>query len=241
VDCTYSDFYRLRNLVHKRYRFYRVSDDEWVVRLTDGSLVLGDKRILTVLAEPLEKNYHVFDYLDKTVLDVGGFMGETAVLFTSWGAGRVVVYEPVPENARWVKLNTAMNKIDAEVHNEGIGEKDGEVIVKYGNIDPAFGLPNQGKKTLKIKVKNASDLIQGSHADIAKIDCEGGEIHLLKVANKILCSIPSWIIECHDEKVAKSMLKKFKDAGFDGKGKRSSRNSVFLLIFRLNQKTVTSE
>jgi hypothetical protein len=47
----------------------------------------------SLLTEPFEKIYRVFDYRGR-VLDVGGYLGETAYLFKKWGAEEVVVYEP---------------------------------------------------------------------------------------------------------------------------------------------------
>ena len=43
--------------------------------------------------ELIEKEYKVFDFKDKTVLDVGRYIGYSTSLFLHWGAKKVVVHE----------------------------------------------------------------------------------------------------------------------------------------------------
>jgi hypothetical protein len=72
-----------------------------------------------------------------------------------------------------------------------------------------------GENELTIRLRNARAVIEGSHADIAKIDCEGGERHLLTVPEDVLRLIPEWIIECHNETIKQDILRKFAKARFD--------------------------
>ena len=52
---------------------------------------------LGCLVENYEKMYHVYNYRGKKCLDIGGFSGDSMILFFMWGASKVTVYEPVPE------------------------------------------------------------------------------------------------------------------------------------------------
>ncbi len=138
----------------------------------------------------------------KTVLDIGGFEGETTAYFSSQGAKKIVLYEPLPTNFQTAKQNIERNGINAELHNEGIGEADGITIIEFGS-----------RKTT-CAVKNVASVILESGADIAKIDCEGAEESLVGVPNQILQKIPLYMIEIHSVAIRGKLLAKFTDAGF---------------------------
>ncbi len=142
----------------------------------------------SLMAYFLECLRGVYDcnYQGKTVLDVGGFCGETAVFFARQGAKKVVIYEPVKIHHELIRRNVALNAINAELHEEGLGEKDGEVSINYDDAGLGFGLTNKGPKSLTIAIKSAEDILSQSQADIAKIDCEGAEINLIKVPERYL-------------------------------------------------------
>jgi FkbM family methyltransferase len=161
-----------------------------------------------------ERGLYDYEYKNKTVLDVGGFCGETAVFFASRGAKKIVIYEPVKAHHEFIRRNVAMNAINAELHEEGMGEKDGTLDINYEATDMGFGPLSKGKKTLTIKTKSAQNIISQSRADIAKIDCEGAEISLVGVPKEIL-RIPSvYIIETHTKAIQNAIAEKFAACGF---------------------------
>ena len=45
--------------------------------------------------------------------------------------------------------------------------------------------------------------------DVMKVDCEGGEVHLLEMGQKEICSVPFWIIETHSQELLNAISKKF--------------------------------
>ena len=69
----------------------------------------------------MKRTTTMLDYSGKIVLDIGGYFGETAVLFYYWGASKVVIYEPVEEHLKYIRKNIEANNLNAEIHNEGIG------------------------------------------------------------------------------------------------------------------------
>jgi len=177
----------------------------------DNRKLIGTERILAVLTEPLEDMYRA-DFKGKVVLDIGGYLGETMVLFWNWGASKVIVYEPIPENVKFIELNASLNGINAEIHCEGIYFKDEELEVNYDRIDSFYSLVSNAGGSKKIKVKGVSDVISNSNADIAKFDCEGCEQTLLGVGGRILRMIPYYILEYHDN--PKQIVGKFLSEGF---------------------------
>lgn len=233
MNCNFSQYYRLRNSICNGYKILKSNNESYSLTFGNGYVLSGDNQILSATSEDHEKYYHIFNYAGKTVLDVGGFMGDTAVLFASWGAKKIIVYEPVPENAKWAEANVKANNVYAEIHVEGLGDKNGETKIRYDNIEGDFGLRNSGKNVMTIKLRNASEIISASNADIAKIDCEGGERYLLTVPEHVLRLIPKWIIECHDYKMLQALQQKFETAGFETVERKRERDDMFFLGFIL--------
>lgn len=163
--------------------------------------LVGSSELVFVTKEMMSGIYDC-DCRGKIILDIGGFEGETAVYFSSLGAKKVILYEPIPTHFKTAKQNIEQNAIKAELHNEGIAEKDGNVIIEFLS------------DKVNCEVKNVTSVILQSGADIAKIDCEGAEESLVSVPNEILQSIPLYMIELHSQSIREKVLKKFTDAGF---------------------------
>ena len=175
--------------------------------------LLGSFEILNPITDCAAGSYDC-DCSNKVVLDVGGFCGETAVFFWERGAERVVVYEPVVAHHEFIKKNIMLNSVDAELHEEGIGNKNGYQTIHYDMITTGFGALGKGKHQTKIRVKNACSVIEESQAEVAKFDCEGAETSLIHVPNGILRKIDFYMIETHTTEIAKAIIDKFSIAGF---------------------------
>jgi FkbM family methyltransferase len=200
-----------RNSAH--FQFHMSDDGVFDVK-SDGVCFVGPVDSLESYFLECERGLYDYEYKNKTVLDVGGFCGETAVFFASRGAKKIVIYEPVKAHHEFIRRNVAMNAINAELHEEGMGEKDGTLDINYEATDMGFGPLSKGKKTLTIKTKSAQNIISQSRADIAKIDCEGAEISLVGVPKEIL-RIPSvYIIETHTKAIQNAIAEKFAACGF---------------------------
>jgi len=183
----------------------------------------------------IQKGYDKYDFRNKTVLDIGGFIGDTAVFFALTGAKKVVVYEPNPElykiALKNIKLLHCKKKI--EIYNLAVGDKNGKISLiiptDYGSstLYPSSLQKNKSFNTKKVNV----NLISISNifnkigvVDILKMDCEGSEYPILEeilkkgLQDKIKEGI---ILEAHnvDEKrnpkYAKELLVKLGFGKFD--------------------------
>ena len=166
--------------------------------------------MLPVFRELLLGDYKA-SYKDKVVLDIGGFQGESAVYFWSSGAKKIIVYEPISEYCAFIKKNIDLNRINAEIHQSGIGNEDTIMVTEV--FEPNWKVGSKPKKE-SIKITKIIDVINQSGADIAKIDCEGAETCLNAVPDEILRKIPCYMLELHGEDVRKSVTSKFVSAGF---------------------------
>jgi hypothetical protein len=140
------------------------------------------------LIEPFDRQYHVFDYAGR-VLDVGGYLGETAFLFKKWNADEVVVYEPDHVLARYARETMLLNGVKGVVHELFVN-----CLSSYNSIS--------WSEVLKEKF------------DIAKLDCEGCENGLLNLPDRYLRNVPKWVMECHNPQTLIGLANKFLKAGF---------------------------
>lgn len=181
----------------------------------DGVKIVGPvETLLVYFCDCLTGQYDA-DYRNKTVLDVGAFCGETAVYFSAQGASKVILYEPVTAHHKLIAKNLQANHVNAEVHEEGIGAETSVRTVHFDSLNIAFGLTNKGQNQTMIKIRNVSDVLLESKADIAKIDCEGAETSLIDVSAVVLRKISFYFIEAHNPEIQKTIIKKFAEAGFE--------------------------
>jgi FkbM family methyltransferase len=203
-------------VLQKHYQISQIGEDVFRVK-GDKFELEGTSYLLMVLAEQLKGDYSG-DCTGKVVLDIGGFQGETAVLFALAGAKKIVVYEPVPDNVYFIKKNAELNHINVEVHDAGIGSEDSAIKIQPGLNEDYFYRSTQ---PFDMKIRNVANVISESKADVAKIDCEGAEICLVNVPSEVLRLVPCYFIELHGEEVRKVVTEKFLASGF-----RIAKNSV---------------
>jgi len=174
---------------------------------------VGSASMLTCVKE-LQAGEYECDCQNKVVLDIGGFEGESAAYFWSKKARRIIIYEPVEEHIQWIGKNISLNKIDAEVYQAGIGNKNGTKTIQFDEVDIGFGLLNMGSKSREIKIRDISEVIKESGADVAKFDCEGAEESIIEVPAEILRKINCYLVEVHSEEIREAILRKFHETGF---------------------------
>lgn len=208
-----SSLYMLTILRDDVRKVQQTGPNEFVIE-TDELKLVGNSLIFGFLGEDLASFYKC-NCLKKTVLDIGGTLGESAVVFSKMGAQKVVIYEPVVEHHTYIKKNVELNSVEAELHDEGVGDKNGFETIHYEDTDHNFGSIHTGSKEMVIKTRNLSDVLEESHADIAKLDCEGAEMCLLQVPINVLRKLEYYMIEVHSKEIRAAILKKFSEAGFE--------------------------
>lgn len=124
------------------------------------------------------------------------------------GASQVIVYEPVITHHSFIKQNLLINNVKADLHEEGIGNRNGTQIIHYDLANLGFGILSGGLREMEIRIRNVTDVLEESHADIAKLDCEGAEESLIHVPIKTLRKIDLYIIEVHTAKIRLAIMGK---------------------------------
>jgi FkbM family methyltransferase len=198
--CDLMGFVRKKNskITQMNERLFRVKNEKFELE--------GTLNLLFPFKEVFSGEYSFGDYKDKVVLDIGGFQGESAVYFWLSGAKKIIIYEPFIENCKLIETNIKLNNVNAEIYQLGMGQENSTMELDFYEEDKS------SKRV--VKIKNITDIIRESKADIAKIDCEGPEMSLNNVPDEVLRLIPYYIIELHGIEIEKVLKKKFTSAGF---------------------------
>lgn len=158
----------------------------------------------------LEDCYGDLDVEGKTVLDIGAFIGDSAVYFASKGAKRVVAYEPVPLLYKIAKENIQLNNFEdiVEMVNAAVSDNEGIVTINYDERLPGesticeFNNRENKTKPATFKAKAVSfksAVSQLGHVDLLKMDCEGAEWRIMPkaVTEDTLSAVDDIIMEIH--------------------------------------------
>lgn len=201
-----------------KHRKKRVSDDLYFWEF-NSTRWLANLDHIYGLYEYLNGSFETFyscQIRDKVVLDVGGYIGDTALYFLKRGAKRVIIYEPVEKNVLCMRYNVHPYKDVVEIEQKAVAERDGEMTI-HSNYPPGhIGFGNrQGRYHLSVMGESFHSILSKTQADIAKVDCEGNEKYLLGVEESLLRRIPYWMIEIHDNQLSERLNQKFLSAGFE--------------------------
>lgn len=111
------------------------------------------------------------------VLDIGGHIGSFTRYALHRGAGRVVAYEPEPDNFRMLRINTEGYPVT--IHNKAV-TGDGRNVtlnVKVNGHTGGHSIITQSKNRTPITVPSESfkEIMNQVNPEVVKIDCEGAE------------------------------------------------------------------
>ena len=135
--------------------------------------------------------YHDYDFLDvtnRTVVDVGANIADTAIYFALRGAKRVVAFEPFPKTFKIAERNVKANGVEDKVIlvNAGCGY-DGEVRVKEDVDSNASAELKDFGEGIKIPMYSLNTIVSKFNVEkgsVLKVDCEGCEYDLFRNANR---------------------------------------------------------
>ena len=187
----------------------------------DGVKFHGGKNEL-VLYEYFSPCPYYDDLNGRTVFDVGGNIGDTALFMAKEGA-TVYSFEPVPEIYQLAKKNIEINpdlKDKIHMFNYAIDDKDGEIELFMESMEKNPSISSFTKVGKKITVTSYS--IESAlkkfniKPDILKMDCEGSEYNI--VLNSDLSMFNRIILEYHEKFVGTPynvLVERLEDMGFE--------------------------
>ena len=175
----------------------------------------------------------------KRILDIGGFIGDTARYYLDNGAEYVDIYEPIEANMAAMKKNLEDYSISKyKINTKGVSKDEG-VLEIYTDSEPGrsdFGTSTKpGEKKYSIQCTSFDRVLEENNYDIAKVDCEGCEIGLANLDDKMLRRIKTWIIETHNEEIDKQVVETFNRCGFEHAEMKKVNDGVRIIKFSLNK------
>jgi FkbM family methyltransferase len=212
---------RMRN--GKRYKINVLEDQ--VVALYKGKrlkFIYSTKEekihaILMLIGEFFDEPHLGLSVKNCDVVDIGAYIGDTAIYFALKGARHVYALEPYPYSYRLAKRNVSINNLGKKISmiNSACGSKNGKILLKsdYKNLAGSDLKSSESGKEVSIMSLDTICKKYGLSQAALKIDCEGCEYDIiLKSTNETLRRFDSILIEYHYGYT--KLEKRLKSAGF---------------------------
>jgi len=151
------------------------------------------------------------------IIDIGAYIGDTALLFIRGGAKEVCAVEPSPANLELLKINIEQNHFSDKVHlfPVAISDQDGTMRFAIDEENPDTHhlsalsesiIPLQGRwrniRTVEVTAWTFERLLRElgwETIDFVKVDCEGGEYPLfLQTSPELLRKVKTYYVEYHN-------------------------------------------
>jgi len=131
-----------------------------------------------------EKKWDFLNVQNKSVLDIGAFVGDSAIYFILKGAKKVYAIEPYPNAYNEMWDNIILNDMEKQIIpiNVGINYKRNYVVINTKKIDEAEDTLFKSEGIgMRIPAGKLSKIIDKYNIDaqVLKIDCMGCEYDLI--------------------------------------------------------------
>ena len=126
-----------------------------------------------------------------TVVDIGANIGLFTLFFSKLvgTTGRVIAFEPDPENFDVLKKNIELNEItNVTLVQKGVSNKNESVKLYKSNVSGGHSLIKNewAKEYTNIQTVTLDDYFRGEEIDMIKIDAEGFELEVIEGGKKLL-------------------------------------------------------
>jgi FkbM family methyltransferase len=188
----------------------------WVYDLTNRLWFNGNVRFkhmrCTIFQVFNDGDYEQLNVKGRVVIDVGAYIGDSAIYFALKGARKVIAIEPHPgayaEMLDNIKLNNMENVIIPI--NAGLASKPGKVCFENANINIASIIYHRpGDCPITVPAVTLCDLMNRFGIDpndaVLKMDCEGCEFDVVLNDYEHVRLFRELILEYHSYAVNKSM------------------------------------
>jgi FkbM family methyltransferase len=166
----------------------------------------------------VKETYKWLNVKGKEVVDVGAYLGDSAIYFAINEAKHVYAFEPYPFSCKIAIENIKLNNLERKITllNEAVGQESKIIYVDENYRNTADEDLKEFRKGKKIKVTTLKEIVKrfGLKNAVLKMDCEGCEYcSILNTPNEILRNFEQIIIEYHYGYL--NLKKKLEEVGFE--------------------------
>ncbi|MDE1871034.1 MAG: FkbM family methyltransferase [Candidatus Micrarchaeota archaeon] len=174
--------------------------------------------ILMTIGEFFDEPHGELDVNGRIVVDIGAYIGDTAIYFALEGAKHVYGFEPYPYSYELAKKNINANALGKKITmvNAGCGGKRGAIKISSDYRNLAGSELRSSGSGKSIPILSLDDIVKRYRLNGAalKIDCEGCEYDIvLKSKRETLRKFKSILIEYHYN--YPKLEKRLRESGFN--------------------------
>jgi len=139
-------------------------------------------------------NHHGLKYLpenivdrikNKDILDIGAFVGDSALVLNEYNPKIIHCFEPVKSNYDLIQKTIEMNNLKNIItYNFGVGNKEGEIEIKGGgnvaSLNQDIGASKDKSEKIKITTLDKFESENDLEIGLIKIDIEGFELECIQ-------------------------------------------------------------
>ena len=149
-----------------------------------------------------QKLYSKLSVKNKIVLDIGGNVGDSSLLYSALGAKKIIMIEPQPKFFEYAKENLQLNNefVNIELINAGLSNSKGYFSINYEDSGKSFQFKEDQKNGVKIPKLTLEEILSNYNSSnfVLKLDCEGCEYDvLLNSSDQILNKFDAILLEFH--------------------------------------------
>jgi FkbM family methyltransferase len=163
---------------------------------------------------------YIFDFQEygslkvngKLVIDIGAFVGDSAIYFALRGARKVVAVEPHPEAYNEMLENIRLNNLNDVIIpvNAGLASKPGKLCIENVSVEDTIGRHYKpGECNNTVPAITLGELISNYSIDddniLLKMDCEGCEHDIILNDYEHIKQIKELVFEYHANIASKSL------------------------------------
>jgi FkbM family methyltransferase len=165
----------------------------------------------------IKEVYKWLNFKGKEVVDVGAYVGDSAIYFALNGAKHVYAFEPYPFSWRIASRNISLNNLEKKITllNEAVGGESKVIYVDEKYPASADEELKEFEKGKKIRVTTLEEIVKRFRLKnaVLKMDCEGCEYNsIINTTNEILRRFNQIIVEYYYGYL--NLKRKLEDAGF---------------------------
>ena len=148
----------------------------------------------------------------KLVIDIGAFVGDSAIYFALRGARKVIAVEPHPEAYNEMLENIRLNNLNDVIIpvNAGLASKPGKLCIENVSVEDTIGRHYKpGECNNTVPATTLGELISNYSIDddniLLKMDCEGCEHDIILNDYESIKQIKELVFEYHANIAGKSL------------------------------------